>query len=176
MGTLQLTKFAKARISRQPALAVGFTAECVLTRDMPANDLARPKCFVGVEALVPRGSRADYGMLGVAFDPDHSGQLRVTAGYCNPQGERWRESLAATIDDVRIGLPKEYAEAVLEGLLGGLRQPPSGSLTVEEAAHGLVGSRSAFFRNLALAAGELMFLDESDDALAERLRRLLVGT
>jgi len=178
MRTLQLAKFAKARISRESGLSA-FRAEGVLARDTPADDRQRPRCFVGVEALVPRGARADYGMLGVAYDPDHSGQLRVTAGFCDPQGERWRESLAASIDDVRIGLPKEYSEAVFEGLLAGLRQPPSGSLTVEEAAHGLVGSSSAFFRNLARAAGELMFLDESeiaDDALAERLRGLLVGT
>jgi hypothetical protein len=100
------------------------------------------------------------------------------AGYCKVTGEPWQGSLAADIDEVRIGLPREYSEAVLEGLFAGLLKPPSGSLSVAEAAHGLVGSSSAFFRNLARATAELLCLGESEfanETLEERLRSLLIG-
>lgn len=178
MITLQLTTFAKARISWRPTTTLAFEADGLLTRDAVANSGRRPHRFLSVEALVPRGARADYGMLGVSFNPDESEKLHVTVKYCETQCEPWPGSLAANIDDARVGLPKEYSEAVLEGLIAGLRPSASGSLTLEEAAHGVVGSSSAFFRSLARAAGELLFLDdlqETSDTLLERLRRILIA-
>jgi hypothetical protein len=178
MKALQLTKFAKARVHWQPRPALMFEAEGVLTGETTASGPPRLKGFVTIEALVPRGARADYGLLGVAFDPGGAGHLRAAVRYCSADGVRWTESLATSIDDVRIGLPKEYSDASLEGILSGLRQPPPGSLSIAEAAHGLVGSSAAFFRRLGCVAGQLVFLDESEivaDTLAARLRALLAA-
>jgi len=176
MRTLQLTEFAKARISWQPRPALEFEAEGQLTGETAASGPGRPRGFVSVEAFIPLGARADHGLLGVVYDPGRSGQLGTVVRYCSGGGERWQESLAGSIDDVRVGLPKEYSKAVLEGLLSGLPEPSPGSLTIQEAAQGPIGSSPALFRALARAAAGLLFLNETnmmDDALAERLRSLL---
>jgi hypothetical protein len=174
---VQLTKFAKARISWQRQVDLHFRADGVLSREV-VGQAARSPRFVSIEALVPRGARADYGLLGISYEPRDAAGLRIEVGYGDAQGERWPSSLAETIDEVRTGLPKEYAQAVLDGFLEASRQPPNGVLVLVEAAHGLAGSSPDFFRKIAAAGVGLLLLADAPkgvEALVAFLRSALVG-
>jgi hypothetical protein len=165
MTVLQVGRFARAIVSWQPREVIAFESTGHLTRVLEARAQSNPARFLSVEAFVPRGGRADYGAIGVDYAPAWSERLRVIVGYGDPRGESWPNALASTIDQVRVGLPEEYSQAVLDGLLAGLRSPPaSGSLRVVEAAHGRIGSSPAFFRVLAGAVAELLHQVEMAEA------------
>jgi hypothetical protein len=157
MRALQLTEFAKVRM--WPGGAVpGFAPLGSVSKDVEADPSASlPATRLTLEAYVPRGGLAQYGLIGVIFQP--AGHvLRVEVPYCAPHGARWPGALARGIaDDVRLGLPAEYADPVLEAAAGcGVRRFPAGSITIVEAAHGLVGSSASFFMGLISCVLEVM--------------------
>lgn len=116
---------------------------------MAASNSPPPTRTVAVEVLVPLGARAEYGLLGGEFSPMASTTLlRVDVFY--GVGDHVA-SLASGFDEVRAGLPREFARAVgaeIESLRGRVEVSP-GVLTLSYAAHGLVGSSERMFRRLA---------------------------
>lgn len=179
MQVLQLTAVAKARVSFGQKVTSGFVPEGTATSLVDGTTAAAlpSALIVGVEAVVPRGARVEYGFLSVSFSASEEGRIRVEVPFSTQVGPLWTESLAATLDEVRIGLPKEYALAALDAFSSALvgRLPP-GELLVSEAAHGAAGSSQRFFGKLASAVVELMVLGtaQPEELVVDRLRALLV--
>jgi hypothetical protein len=112
-----------------------------------------------VEVFVPRGPRADYGALGAQFVPDDTDSLVIQVPKSGlDAGNLLADSLAASSDTVRIGLPKEYSQAVLAGTLNceALVSLGSGELTFLCAAHGEIGSSPWVFSKLACIIVQLL--------------------
>lgn len=108
---------------------------------------------VGVEAFVPRGARAEYGLLVVErlvvpADPGVQEAARaVDFDGASTSSGTWDEALCRATETALIGLPREYASAVIAGLAeGGVL---GGDVRVVGAAHGAIGSSPAFFARLA---------------------------
>jgi hypothetical protein len=80
------------------------------------------------------GHPSSYGLLGGT-------PSRVPSVNVGEAGGRFADSLAASADDVRWGLPPEYEGPVLEVLVA---QPRP--VHINRAAHGLVGSSEVVFR------------------------------
>lgn len=181
MKTLQLTRFAKARVWFGERVTDGFKPDGVITSSVERSFAGEPtrNVMVGLEALLPTGARAEYGLLGLEFLPDHLGRLQIEVPYSGMAGIAWPDALAGKLDEVRLGLPEEYASAVLASLSSaGEGRVPSGVLRIVDAAHGLVGSSPNFFGKLARAALELSFLsgtEVSDDHLVSLLRGIIIG-
>lgn len=184
LRTLQLTPLAKARVWFGETLTSGFVTEGVITRTTGAagkKNAGGPSrsVVVGVEALLPRGARAEYGLLGLEFLPDDLVRLQIEVPSSGMAGISWPDALAGKLDEVRLGLPKEYASAVLDTLSSAVEgRLPSGTLRIVEAAHGLVGSSPSFFGKLTRAGLELALLSESevtDDHLVSLLRGILIS-
>ena len=73
--------------------------------------------------------------------------FRFHIPYCSTIGPPWLASLSNQVDDVRLGLPYEYAPAVLEAASNYCAgRFPAGTVGIVEAAHGLAGSSVRFFR------------------------------
>jgi hypothetical protein len=149
VNVYQLTSFATARLWYPGELPPHAPARSVET-DVEANvlgSLAIP--CLGLEACVPRGARIDYGLVGVTFEPRPIARVRVTVPYSETSGPCWNDSLAATLDDVSLGLAPEYAESLLKVIAERTTQTfPPGHLCLDHAAHGRVGSSRAFFGRL----------------------------
>jgi len=182
MRILQLTPLAKARVWSEHMLTSGFAPDGVLTAPVGRAADSPPTgepLLVGIEALVPRGPRAEYGLLALSFARHAVGPLEIEVPYSVSEGPVWTASLAGTLDEVRIGLPAPYANAVLEALSPtAVGRLPPGLLRVAEAAHGAVGSSPRFFGKLARAAVELVEVVNSDlpeERLIELLRSVLVA-
>lgn len=178
---LQLTSFAKTRVSFGNRLTSGYVPEGILTSvvDVTAPvPSAASTLAVSVEVVVPRGARVEYGLIGATHAASGEGPTRLEVPFSGEAGPEWPESLAAGLDEVRIGIPREYASAVLESLSSALpgRLPP-GLLRISEGAHGAAGSSRRLFAVLARAVVELLTLGgPAPDALvAERLRALGLG-
>lgn len=181
MKTLQLTPFVKTRVWYGEKMTGGFEAQAVITGSAGQNSAGWPSgnVVVGLEALLPRGARAEYGLLGLEFLPDNLGRLQMEVPYSGMTGVAWPDALAGKLDEVRLGLPKEYASAVYASLSSAVEgRVPSGVLRIVDAAHGLVGSSPSFFGKLTRAAVELVLLsgiEVPDDRLGSLLRGIIIG-
>ena len=175
---LPLTALAKARVWFCRATS-SLVADQTVTRSVegdPASVVQRE--YLTLEAYVPRGGRAQYGLLGFDYVRGAGSSLHldvpIAEGACN----RWLDSLAAQVDDVRLGLPREFAAPVVDAMAHvAARRFPAGRLSVVEAAHGVVGSSPQFFGRVAASALSLM-LDGGElepGRLAALLRDGLAG-
>jgi hypothetical protein len=115
-----------------------------------------PNC-AGAELLIIYGPRAEYGMLGASFAPGASTKLVIQiATSIDDQSARqiWQHSTTAsrvTYPFGYRGLPTEYAESVLQGVLDMPERNHLGGgiLTFGCAAHHPIDSNRQAFRRLA---------------------------
>jgi hypothetical protein len=175
---LQLTPLAKARVWSRSDIPE-FVQVGTVSKQIDGAPLSSVKAgCVTVEAFVPRGGRAEYGLLGMVFERDRTGSLQVEVPYSEYKGAAWLESLGSVADDVRLGLPYEYAGPILDAAIEfGTHRFPPGTIKVVHAAHGFVGSSPRLFQRLA--TGVLMLLVEDreleDEHMITVLKGLLVG-
>lgn len=178
MKVLQLTPLAKARVWFHGAIP-GFVSNGSIKRQIDENPtISVARTHVTLEALVPRGGYAQYGLLGIDFEQDGRKGVEVEVHYSDAREDRWVESLGKQLDDVWLGLPLEYAGPTLDATVDfATHRFPSGTIKVVEAAHGLVGSSPDFFRRLAAGALALMLdgRQPEDNDTITFLRGLLVG-
>lgn len=179
MRLLKLTPVAMARVWLGGASVPAFEPDDCLTMQVgadPGATVAIPR--LTVEAIVPRGARAEYGLLGVLLEHRDNCSLQVEVPYSQGVGTPWAESLAKAVDDVRLGIPAEYARPILEATTEfAVQRFPPGFLRIVEGAHGVVGSSPDFFRRLTHCVLELMNDGghRDDEHLATFLRDRLVG-
>lgn len=179
MRALRITRFAKARVWIDERATEGYVTRGVIQGSVHAGVGASKDRIMGVEALVPRGGLAEYGMIGFRLVSSALDVLQCEVGYSDMSGPSWPDALATRLDNVRIGLPEEYASAVMEALSLACRdRMPPGVLSVVDAAHGLVGSSPSFFSRLTAAAVELALLDGpelQEIQMTKILKESLVG-
>lgn len=136
------------------------------------STLPGPIRLAAVEWMVPRGATASYGLLGAEYlDGDRDeGEVSVAV---NRAGAPMLHPLAPDSEDVRVGLPDEYAEAVLSGLERVVTEGWQfrGQVTFRWAAHGAVGSSPDFFSELAAVVARLLAIKNvpSEDELISML-------
>jgi len=159
---LSLTPQGKARVWLQELPVCSYSVTQVLERQLPAGTLqvARPLC-AAIEAFLHRGGYCPYGLLGAHFVPARSEGLTIRVGISTCEGQTISKTLAGSIDQVRLGLPLEYAESVLQGAasVGSLSLLGSGTLSFDCAAHGEIGSSSHVFERLAALVVQLIQLN-----------------
>jgi hypothetical protein len=176
MKSFKLGVHGKARVWIDEPSGAKYVATGVETRVVCGSqptDGKRASRRIAVELWLPRGARSEYGLLGGYFAADTSARVTIALGVSGSTGERFRDSLGAATDDVRTGLPEEYANEVLAVAATLVTERlGSGRLTIDEAAHGIVGSsRNLFGRLIRLV---VRFLDDridlSDDVLLATMR------
>ncbi|HEX2572631.1 MAG TPA: hypothetical protein VH877_23990 [Polyangia bacterium] len=176
MRVLQLTPLAKARVWFRSDVPE-FVHVGTVSKRIDGDPLSSVQAgCVTVEAFVPRGGLAEYGLLGMSFERDRTSLVQVEVPYSEGEGPTWSDSLGRAVDVVRLGLPYEYAGAILDAAVDVGHRFPPGTIKVVHAAHGLVGSSPRFFQRLATSALTLM-VDEherEDDPMITVLRGLLV--
>lgn len=160
--------FARFRAWEGDRPNLKFSTTRVLAAQIRASRRGTDRRIAMLEAYVPLGGMAKYGLLGGDFCPDESGTLAVSVHLGEPSGAPFAEALAARVDDVRIGLPMEYGDAVLDGIRRGQKGPsalPSGLLTIDHAAHGMVGSSANHFGRVAEGLIMLLVAEELNESL-----------
>jgi hypothetical protein len=129
--------------------------------------------LAAIEVFVPLGPRSMYGLLGGEWQPDQSNQFGVEVNVSAANERLFADSLALKGDEVRVGLPAEYANAVVVGVdlaKDQLSVLPSGKLFINRAAHGAIGSCEAVYKHLAAVLVKLISsaeIERSDEGLVK---------
>ncbi len=132
------------------------TIRCILRAE---RTMKIERTCAAIELLVPRGGRIEYGLLGAEFAANRSNEVTIEVGISDPAPPPYCDSLAASVDQVRLGLTVDFAQSVVEGATCAQEKfecLPSGVLLFNCAAHGAVGSNRFIFRGLGAAAVRLV--------------------
>lgn len=149
--TLGIGTFGKGRLWVDEDVEAGYSPIRVLERHLLASRASKVEGrVVAVEVYLPRGARAEYGLIGMRYEPTPGRELLVRVLVGDAQTRKYEASLAGQVDEVRVGLPAEYAQAVLEATCDEASEGLApGIVTIDRAAHGRVGSSMLLFDQLA---------------------------
>jgi hypothetical protein len=139
------------------AYAVSSAVTKVVT---PKTAIHAARRIAGVEFMFPQGPTAAYAVLGAELVEANVDGLEVIVSV-NEVSVPFPASIAARIDDVKIGLPGEYADAVISGvakIAETIGAPKKQSLRFGWAAHGLVGSSPRAFEQASGIVLQLLML------------------
>jgi hypothetical protein len=178
--TFELVEHRRVRLWLGDQPNVCYTSSQSLTYEFLANGSDLPVYgSVAAEALVPMGGRFMYGLLGASFKPSKNPLIRITVGLPARSDMPFDDNLAARLDEVRVGLTSEYADAVRDTLYSEeqiIASMPGGDLLIECAAQGKIGSSADMFRRLTSVVLRLVQgSDEqfTDSALVQMLNEQL---
>ena len=167
--TLELSHHQRANVWLDEAPPAAYAASSVVTKFvMPKVAIEPAREIAGVEVSIPHGPKFSYALLGaelVAADVDG---LEVIV-LVNEVGVPFPVSLAGKLDEVKIGLPREYVDAVISGVAKvaeAVGAPTKRKLRFGWAAHGLLGSSPWVFENASGIVLQLLTLEsDSDDPI-----------
>lgn len=165
----------RAQLWRDELPEASYSTGQLLDRHVSAGGGRHAPATVAIEVWMPTGPRALYGLLGARFEPDARGlsiRVPVVPGI---EGPRFAGTIAASYDEVRVGLPDEYGREVVHWLAYEAEKLglSPGVLAVERAAHSLVGSSRSVFAALAVLVVQMLAkkLDDQEPvAIGEIIR------
>jgi len=174
MKNLALGKHRQARVWIGELPNAACSSIEILNHSVAAKSRSQTELtLVAIEVYVPLGPRSMYGLLGGEWQPDQSNQFSVEISVSAANERLFTDNLAKRGDEVRVGLPAEYAKAVVTGVdvaKDELSMLPSGKLSINRAAHGAIGSCEAVYKHLAAVLVKLINFSEmerSDESLVK---------
>jgi hypothetical protein len=176
MRVIRVGRHSKARIWLGELSELTYPVVEVLERTLEAGASSLPAVRrAAIEMFLPQGGYVMYGLLGAEVIPQRSGRLVAQVAVSGPAEQQLVWSLAGRIDDVRLGILREYSTSVLDGVSSTeeSRSLGSGVVRFDRAAHGAVGSSPWLFQRLSAAVVRLLPLQAeslSDEDVAELLR------
>jgi hypothetical protein len=105
-----------------------------------------------------------YGGLSATFTPDNSEQFTMIIPSSVEDGSQWNKSLAAHLDEVHRGLPREFVDGVIEGFMDVCAHTllGMGVLQIRGAVYGTINSSRYAFRILGRGTARLLSREERD--------------
>lgn len=129
------------------------------------NGMEVKPCSLALELLLSPRQVSNYAFLGVDFTPNNENKLEITVRISCDEGEILEDNIASQSDEVHIGLPKEYGQAILRGAQKTLNEIPNfsgGTLNFNIGAHGLIGSSQLSFSKVAEIIIKLLIIDPNN--------------
>jgi hypothetical protein len=179
MRTLELGKHRRARVWIGELPDATYPSLKTLTHTIATDrESLHGLRMAAIEVFVPLGPRSMYGLLGGRWQPGATDQLSVDVSVSATNERLLPDSLAMKGDEVRVGLPVEYAKAVLAGVdmaKSELSALTAGKLLINCAAHGTIGSCEAVYKHLAAILVKLLNA-ASDEPSDDELLKLFPST
>ncbi len=167
MQNITLDFHIQARVWLQDYPGIIYGAADVIEREV-GSGLAKKTGDkqAALEIIIPVGPRFLYGLLGAKFIPNDSGKIRLQVLVSTSTEPVYQKSIASeqNLDIVRVGLPGEYSNSVIEGALQALNHQlctelGSGIIQFDQAAWGEIGSSNKIFRQIAATVVQLLALN-----------------
>ncbi|MFP5269071.1 hypothetical protein [Coleofasciculus sp.] len=167
MQTIKLDRHVQARVWIDENPRAIYPATEIISKNIANGLTKKNKNKRGsVEILIPVGARFFYGFLGAEFIPNDSDSFGIEILVSTEHENIYAESIASEFDQIRLGLPSEYSQSVLDGAIESLAEKKlgefgSGMLRFDQAAHSQIGSSNKFFRHIARTVVQLLMIDRS---------------
>jgi len=167
MQTIKLDRHVQARVWIDENPRAIYPATEIISNNIANGLTKKNKNKRGsIEILIPVGARFFYGFLGAEFLPNDSGHFGIELLVSTEHENIYAESIASEFDQIRLGLPSEYSQSVLDGAIESLAEKKlgelgSGILRFDQAAHSQIGSSNKFFRHIARTIVQLLMIDGS---------------
>jgi hypothetical protein len=173
LGQVRLWRDEAATAAYEPLRML----ECSETATGTAADVS--STAVVIEVCFPTGPRSLYGLLGGRFESGMSRQREIRVGISSLEGPRLLNSLAALPEEPRVGLPEELANEVVTWLHAEAmaRNLPGGTLAIDQAAYGLIGSSRSTFAALAFLVVRMLaerFDEQPPELIGEIVRDAII--
>lgn len=151
---LEIGAGCRCRMWSDETPKIVFSQETSESRVVSAVDTNAGMPFLAAaEVLIPRGARVVYGALVVEYFPSvKQDWLEIEVAIKDRNDVQWSDSIAASLDEVYVGLPTEYVGAIFSGACLALAQSNcqlSGRLRFSGGAHGCASSNDNIFKGLA---------------------------
>lgn len=174
MQIIDLGFHGEARVWLEETLFLSYPALDLIEKDIKIGlrkELESSKTAI-LEVLFYASPRFFYGLLGVEFVPNNTGKLSIQLKVSTENENLYTNSIAKEVDTVRVGLPEEYAQSVIDGIMDSLTEANielfgSGLIQIEQAAHAEISSSNKTFRNIAATAIQLLLLDRTNSEKEE---------
>ncbi len=160
MRTLKLGAFGRAHVWLDQLPTFAHHISKMISYEIVANSSESVRgSTVVIEAFVPVGGMAYYGLLGFEYIPQDIKKLLVSIS-CGESGQRLHREIAGSVEEVFLGLPEAYVQSVIDQVRESSRKLSSGVLKCHYSTYGVYGSSSFFFGKLTKACLTIMSLDE----------------
>jgi hypothetical protein len=157
--SFELSGHRRANVWLDEAPPTAYTALSVEAKVVkPKSAIDATRRIAGVEVNFPHGPKSSYALLGAELIEAEVEGLEVSASV-NGFGTPFSASLANKLDRVRVGLPDEFAAAVICGAARIAEEagaPVKRKLWFRWAAHGFVNSSPFVFEQVGGIVLELL--------------------
>lgn len=102
---------------------------------------------IALELSLPQNS-SNYALLGISYTPSDNNIIEVKINASSNTEEKVKETIVSAIDEIYVGIPLEYANAVksaTQSVIEEINDFPNGILEFNLGAHGLIGSSNVIF-------------------------------
>jgi hypothetical protein len=152
LRSLSRQRRARIWVQELPELTLRDGTEILCSRIPASTEANTAFAAAAIELFVPRGPRAEYGLLGGTFEPNREGTLVIRVLTSSATGQIWSPALVSQVEPGLIGLSKQLGQAVLnsaESALMSSRGLPSGQLALDHTVAGAVSSNASLFREMS---------------------------
>jgi hypothetical protein len=172
--SFELSGHRRANVWLEEAPPAAYTASSVEAKTVkPRVAIDATRRVVGVEVSFPHGPKSSYALLGAELVEANVAGLEISVSV-NSVGAPFSASLAQKLNEVKIGLPNEYAGAVVRGAVRCAEEvgaPVQRKLWFRWAAHGFVNSSPYIFEQVSEMV--LRFLTIPSGGEETKMRALL---
>ncbi len=128
------------------------------------NYTYQAECTLTIELVLAARMVSNYAYIGVSYFPSDRGELVVQAEIGYDNGVVIDDAIALQPDVVKLGIPKEYIDAVIDEIqkMSAYQDilQPSGKIVIDTGAHGLVGSSPVSFSQAINVLLRLLTLED----------------
>lgn len=120
------------------------------TNVFASNILSVAPCSITVELIIAARMVSNYAFIGLTYDTSVQDNLEVEVEIGYEKGDIVHEVIAIQPEEVRLGIPEEYMDAILDEIRvlseESTIEIPSGKIHIHVGAHGSVASSPVSFR------------------------------
>lgn len=106
---------------------------------------------IALELLLAPREVSNYALLGATYIPNGGEKLEIRVKVSAGDDKLFEDAIALSCDEVHVGIPKDYAEAIVNATEKTIREIKSfspGVLEFSIGAHGYVGSSKLIFSKI----------------------------
>lgn len=168
--------YRKGRLWLDDLPEIGYKAIKVLKSSVESENHKWGLKTIALELLLAPREISNYGLLGVKYIPSEDNYLNIEVKVSEFDERLLTGTIAMSTDEVHVGIPEDYAEAIMATMQDFQKNfsLSSGTLLFDYGAHGHVGSSKIIFSKITKILMNLLSTN-SKDLTNEEYKKLVAS-